>query len=76
MSDSVPVPTNGQGKEGDRRTKPHSLYGNVVGSRPWSQRVVIGLYFGGEMALRGRCKLLCDRQGGKGRGKMSRKRVF
>lgn len=76
MSDSAPVPTNGQGKEGDRQTKPHGPYGNVVGSRPWSQRrVVIGLYFGGEMALRGRCKLLCDRQGGKEEGK-EQKRSF
>lgn len=54
----------GKGRKGDRRTKSHGLYGNVVGSRPWSQRrVVIGLYFGGEMALRDRCKLLCDLSG-------------
>lgn len=76
MSDSAPVPTNGQGKDGDRRTKPHGLYGNVVGSRPWSQRrVVIGLYFG----ERWRCVVDANcyvtvREGR--RRERSRKRVF
>lgn len=39
-------------KTGPRRTKkkPHGLYGNIVGSGPWSQRrVVIGLYSWGAM---------------------------
>lgn len=70
MSDSVSVPINGQGKEGDRRTKPHGLYGHIVGSRPYSQRrVVIGLYLGERRrcVVDADCYVTC--QGGRGGGK-------
>lgn len=59
MADSVFMPINGRreedGAQANKTTR--SLW-------PWSQRkIVIGFYSWGEMALRGRCKLLCDLSG-------------
>lgn len=70
---------NGRGEEdgGPGEQKPHGLYGNIVGSGPWSQRrVVIGLYSWGAMAPHGRCKLLRGPSGRERRREKEQKTRF